>query len=211
MAQITNSLSIFNCYWLRHMSKSPSSVQRTITWYCNQSSLADLCDWLSLGNTLSAYTFKHRLHFLTVLEWLKLDDKRYAQYQAALSARTALLQDAVLSNLVDAASVNPRDAFDDDGTPLSPRDMPEALAASIVSYSMSDKGSLNVRFTSRLAATELLGKQLNMFTDKLEVTGKDGGPVETAQVFTLETARRVAFLLAEAEHSQQTNSESKHE
>jgi len=35
------------------------------------------------------------------------------------------------------------------------------------------------QFAASLKASELQGKHLKMFVDKMEVTGKDGGPIET--------------------------------
>lgn len=50
-------------------------------------------------------------------------------------------------------------------------------------------------FDSRgvLKGAELLGKHLGMFTEKVEHTGKDGGPIEV--VSDREAARRIAFML----------------
>lgn len=45
---------------------------------------------------------------------------------------------------------------------------------------------------------ELLGKHLGMFKERVEHTGKDGGPIETNDVTPrsdVETARRLAYLL----------------
>lgn len=47
------------------------------------------------------------------------------------------------------------------------------------------------------AALVDLGKHLGMFKDRVEHTGKDGGPIEVA-ASPLDQARRVAFLLAKA-------------
>lgn len=48
-----------------------------------------------------------------------------------------------------------------------------------------------------LKGAELLGKHLKMFTEKVEHTGKDGGPIETKEVSAIEKARAVANLLEE--------------
>lgn len=47
-----------------------------------------------------------------------------------------------------------------------------------------------------LKGCELLGKHLKLFVEKHEHTGKDGGPIETKELSTIELARRAAFLLA---------------
>jgi phage terminase small subunit len=45
---------------------------------------------------------------------------------------------------------------------------------------------------------ELLGKHLGMFPDKVEHTGKDGGPIQTEELGDTERARRIAFVLQNA-------------
>lgn len=43
-----------------------------------------------------------------------------------------------------------------------------------------------------------IGKHLGMFREKIELTGKDGGPIEVSDMTDTEKARRVAFALAQA-------------
>lgn len=61
-------------------------------------------------------------------------------------------------------------------------------------------GELAPAFTFQAApanrSLELLGKHLGMFPDKVEHTGKNGGPIETTEVSEAELARRMAFTLA---------------
>lgn len=46
-----------------------------------------------------------------------------------------------------------------------------------------------------LRSAELIGKELGMFKDRVEHTGKDGGPIETAEVSDRDIAQRAAYLL----------------
>lgn len=46
-----------------------------------------------------------------------------------------------------------------------------------------------------LRSAELIGKEIGMFKDRVEHTGKDGGPIETAEVSDRDVAQRAAFLL----------------
>ncbi len=49
----------------------------------------------------------------------------------------------------------------------------------IQSIKISDKFGTEVRFFNKQSALELLAKVLGMLTNKHELTGKDGGPIET--------------------------------
>jgi phage terminase small subunit len=46
-----------------------------------------------------------------------------------------------------------------------------------------------------LKGAELMGKHLKLFNERIEHTGKDGGPIETADMTEVEIARRIAFTL----------------
>jgi phage terminase small subunit len=57
---------------------------------------------------------------------------------------------------------------------ISSDEIDDDTAAAISEISMTDKGSLKVKFHDKKGALELLGKHLKMFTDKVEHTGADG-------------------------------------
>jgi hypothetical protein len=47
-----------------------------------------------------------------------------------------------------------------------------------------------------LKGCELLGKHLKLFTEKTEITGKDGGPIELTALSPEERKQRIAELQA---------------
>lgn len=49
-----------------------------------------------------------------------------------------------------------------------------------------------------LKGCELLGRNLALWKDRLEHTGKDGGPIQTEELSSNEHARRIAFVLMQA-------------
>lgn len=57
-----------------------------------------------------------------------------------------------------------------------------------------------IKLADKKAALELLGKNLKLFADRVEHTGKDGGPIETKELSKLELARLIAHTLKEAEN-----------
>lgn len=53
----------------------------------------------------------------------------------------------------------------------------------------------NQEESTALKGYELLGKHLGMFKERVEHTGKGGGPIETVDVSDRDIAQRAAFLL----------------
>lgn len=55
-----------------------------------------------------------------------------------------------------------------------------------------------IKLSDKKGALDSLAKHLGMFVEKHEITGKDGQPIQVEDRTPLESARRVAFLLAQA-------------
>ncbi|MDW9772563.1 terminase small subunit [Sinorhizobium meliloti] len=75
-------------------------------------------------------------------------------------------------------------------------ELDDETAAAISEISQNATGGLKVKFHDKRAALVDIGKHLGMFTEKHEVTGKDGGPIQVESLSENEVARRVAFMLA---------------
>lgn len=57
---------------------------------------------------------------------------------------------------------------------------------------------------SVLKGAELLGKHIGMFKERIEHTGKDGGPIETVEKSDRDIAKDIAFVLARGAKAQQS-------
>ena len=59
-----------------------------------------------------------------------------------------------------------------------------------------EQGKVKFKLHDKLSALDKLGKHAGMFQNKLEVTGKDGGPLEIADASDNQKARAIAAILA---------------
>lgn len=115
-----------------------------------------------------------------------------AEVQQALSRRmkareqrTEVTQDRVVKELAKIAFGDPRNvmSWGPGGVTLKASaeltDDEAALVSEVSETTTERGGSLKLKTNDKLKALELLGRHLGMFRDKVEVTGKDGGPIQT--------------------------------
>ena len=117
--------------------------------------------------------------------------------QRALDARAKRVEvqaDDILRELLRIATVDLRQAFDESGQLKSIHDMPEDVSRAISGLEAEelfegrgeDKERVGrihkVKFWDKPRALEMLGKHLAMWIDRREVSGPEGGPVQTQSV-----------------------------
>jgi phage terminase small subunit len=138
----------------------------------------------------------------------------------------------VLQELARLSFSDPRRAFDANGQLIAITDWTDDLAAAVSSIEVVTRslpgeadeeldaqphgGALarkrnakveyihKIKFWDKNSALEKIAKHLGMFVDRQELTGKDGGAIEFADMTDIERARRVAFALAKASNAQNT-------
>lgn len=119
---------------------------------------------------------------------------RFAIEQAmkARSDRTEITQDRVLAEYAKLAFLDPRRFYDASGglipVPLLPADVAAALSGMEVTTGRAGKDDgegqglvdvTKIKFVDKKGALDSVARHLGMFNDKLALTGKNGGPVET--------------------------------
>lgn len=133
--------------------------------------------------------------------------------QAAMdlrAERTGITADRVLVELARMGFADIRQIFTEGGQLKDVASLPPEVAASVQSVEVVTRPSAEVdehgnrtieyvhkiKLADKKGPLELLAKHLAILVDRVEHTGKDGGPIETADVTESEIARRVAFTLA---------------
>ena len=94
-------------------------------------------------------------------------------------ARTEITADWVLKETHRLASFDPRKLFDENGALRPIHTLDDETAACIGGVEIDRFGSVKVKVWDKNSALEKLGKHFKIFVERKEVTGPDGGPIET--------------------------------
>lgn len=136
--------------------------------------------------------------------------RRVAELTERAATRAEIDITRTLQELVRIGTSDVRRLFTDDGglRPISSLD--DDTAAAIASVEVVAKpgapgedGNREVEYVHKIrlwdknSALDKIAKHLGMFVERVEHTGKDGGPIQTEEIDKVKLARRIAFALAQ--------------
>lgn len=129
--------------------------------------------------------------------------------------RTGITADKVLSHLARIGFADIRQIFTESGSLKDIASLPDDVAVAVQSVEVITRNSSDedesgnreiehvhrIKLADKKGALELLGKHLTLFADRIEHTGKDGGPIQTEELNEREIGRRILFALESAARS----------
>jgi phage terminase small subunit len=135
---------------------------------------------------------------------------RVSEILSASAERVEITQARVLEELGRIGFSDIRKLFNGNGSLKRVEDLDDDAAACLASIEVVTKrvpgGEADevehvakIKTWDKRAALVDIGKHLGMFKERVEHTGRDGGPIETADVSDREIARRIAFALTKGE------------
>lgn len=173
--------------------------EKTSAFLAEPEAIDDICDAISDGMSLASFTSENSLKYRMVYDFIHDNETRKAKYEAAVKARNGKQSDEMLDQLVTASKIDPRTAFNTDGSLKPITEMPDEIAGSITGFDVSvteeGKVSHRMKFTPRHTAVETLAKHLGFTKERVEMTGANGTPLTGESAMSNEVARRILFLL----------------
>jgi phage terminase small subunit len=127
---------------------------------------------------------------------------------ALLAQEVGVTRTRIVDELARVGFANAGDFFEwgPDGVVVkSSADLTEAQLAAVVEVAETKPnekgggGSIRVRLGDKIGSLAALAKLLGMIREKVEVGGKDGGPIETKDVSDRDRVKAIAFLIARSE------------
>lgn len=149
---------------LKALQDDPATLDTIFDNVANGGSLIELCE-----------VWQVPYHFMS--RWLYADETRKKMYNDALDARIEWTIQRLLGELKALAFLDVRKIFDENHALLPadqwPADVAKAIAGLDVVNLPDEGGQLKkVKFYDKLKSIDLLGKQLGMFVQKHEVSGR---------------------------------------
>lgn len=134
-----------------------------------------LCEQVANGGSPLQIAKDWDVLYSEMVGWIYKDNSRKQRYEGALVARSEWMVQRVLDELRSLALIDLREAFDETGKLKPLKEMPESVARAMSSIQTIEIGSggitRKVKFNDKTKALELLGKNLKMFVDQVEIKG----------------------------------------
>jgi len=134
----------------------------------NQEVFDRVVDHISNGGSLLDFCRMLGFKYSDVMRFIRSNPARRATYEQALVDRKEWAQERVISEIRALATYSIKDAMNQDGTFKRLAEMPDELASAIKEIDADGA----VKFSDKLKALEMLGRQIGMFVEKKEVSGK---------------------------------------
>lgn len=112
--------------------------------------------------------------------------------------RKAINWQANVTSMVEDEDGNERLAVTNEVQLIDSDKIDDATAAAISGISQMKGGGLRITFHDKRAALVDLGRHLGMFKERVEHSGPDGGPIETAELSPRDRAKALAALVLKA-------------
>lgn len=139
-----------------------------------------ICSSIAGGGTIINLSKSWRVGYGSLLKWIRADRTRERRYEKALADRTEWTIEQVLKELRLMALSDIRELYDENGALKPINEWPEHAARAVEAVKVDEihvdgvkQGeTTQVKFWSKAKAIELLGKNLKLFLDRVEVSGK---------------------------------------
>jgi hypothetical protein len=133
--------------------------------------IEELCDYVANGGTLARYAVDNDIPYRHLRKWLKGNEYNMSLYEDAVALRDDRDRQLLCDMVMQIARFDPKTVFSADGSVLPIDEWPSAARAALSGIDVvPGTNATKVRFANRLEAVKLIGRELGIFSEKLQVT-----------------------------------------
>lgn len=137
-----------------------------------EETMDNICHYVSNGNSLLELCKTWKLSFGDIVSWIRKDDHRSQRYKNALNDRNEWATERILMELRRIGLSDIKNIYDKKGKILPVQDWPEEVSSIVKTVDYNDDGDIKkVTFWNKEKCLELLGKNIQMFVDRVEHSG----------------------------------------
>lgn len=159
-------------------------IERTNAILNEPAFLDNACAHVANGGSLIELAKALGIRYSDISNWVRQDKERSRRIDRAMLDRAEWSKERILQELKDIALTDVTTMFEDDGTLKPVKDWPKVLAQAVKSIDVVEnfegtgKDKQHIGYTKKITfwnkekALELLGKNIQLFSDKLEINHK---------------------------------------
>lgn len=163
-----------------YLTDREKQIEREAELYTNTEWLSSICDHIAHGGSLIELCHSLGVSHVRILKKIQEDKELRSKYNDAILSRDETTKERILNDLRSISYFNVSKLFDESGVMIHPSQWPKDASIAVLSIDIQDIYSKNeklgevvkVRFHDKLKSIELLGKQMSMFAQKVEHSGK---------------------------------------
>lgn len=143
--------------------------------------MATICAHVANGGSLVDLCQTWGARYSDMIRWVNSDEDRHKQYSQAIVDRSEWVKETILNEIKRIATTDIRQIFNDDGSVRPVAEWPDSIAMAVQSVEtveeFAGKGqsrehigwTKKIKLWNKEKAIELLGKHLQLFTDRHEI------------------------------------------
>jgi len=130
-----------------------------------------VCDNIVNGGSLTELSKVWGIRYSDLYKWIMADEDRNELYQRSLEQKKDYLSSRIIDELKYIGLADLRLVYDEEGNVLPISEWPDEIAAAIGSIKKT-LGGVEIKVNDKIKALELMGKEVSMFSNKVEHSGQ---------------------------------------
>ena len=134
--------------------------------------MKNICHYVANGRSLVELCKTYEISYGEIIAWIRKDKDRSRMFSSSINDRNEWAEERILYELRKIGLFNIKDIHDENGDILPVHKWPDDVSSVVKTVEYNELGGIKKITTwNKEKCLELLGKNIQMFTDRVEHTG----------------------------------------